>query len=242
VLAHFDYGKETVVETDASSHVSTGVLSQYDDQGVLHPVAFFSKKHSPTEENYQIYDQELDAIVKSLEQWRPECEGSAHPIRILTDHKNLECFMTSKLLNRRQTRCSAFLSRFKFKIVYRPGKQGQKPDALTRMPGDIPPKGWAENTQQFVLKTENLEERVRKGLIVAFAEIDNGYNDSVSSEELWKWIKNVCQHCLHDSSEGLCTHKDQLLEISETQIQPTDEDKRKWIQECHDSLVAGHPG
>src|ERR1700737_2159362 len=95
VLAHFDYEKEIVLETDASSYVSARVLSQYNNQEVLHPVAFFSKKHTPAEENYEIYDQELGAIVKSLEQWRPECEGSAHPIKILTDNKNLENFMTS---------------------------------------------------------------------------------------------------------------------------------------------------
>ena len=165
VLAHFDYEKEIVLETDASSYVSLGVLSQYDDQEVLQPVAFFSNKHSPTEEKYEIYDQVLGTIVKSLEQLRPECEGSANSIKILTDHKNLEYFMTSKLLNRRQTRWSEFLSRFKFKIVYRPGKQGQKPDALTRMPGDIPAKGGVEKTQQIVLKTENLDKELHKGLI-----------------------------------------------------------------------------
>jgi hypothetical protein len=68
VLAHFNYEKEIVLETDASSYVSAVVLSQYDDQGILHPVAFISKKHTPAEENYKIYDQELGAIVKSLEQ------------------------------------------------------------------------------------------------------------------------------------------------------------------------------
>jgi hypothetical protein len=90
VLAHFDYEKEIVLETDASSYVFAGVLSQYDNQGVLHPVVFFSKKHSPARENYKIYDQEFGMIVKSLEQWRPECEGSAHLIKILTDHMYLE--------------------------------------------------------------------------------------------------------------------------------------------------------
>jgi hypothetical protein len=86
VLAHFNFEKEIGMETDGSSYVSAGVLSLYNDQVVLHPVAFFSKKQTLAEDNYEIYDQELGAIVKSLEQWRPECEGSAHPIIILTDH------------------------------------------------------------------------------------------------------------------------------------------------------------
>jgi hypothetical protein len=89
---------------------------------------------------------------------------------------------------------------------------------------------------------ENLDERIGKGLIVALMETVNLDGDSISSEELWNWIKNVYQYCLYDSSEGLYTHTDQLLKISETQISATDEDKLKWSQECHDSPVAGHPG
>ncbi|KAG0155432.1 hypothetical protein PDIDSM_1009 [Penicillium digitatum] len=65
---------------------------------------------------------------------------------VITDHRNLEYFTTTKLLNRRQARWSEFLSRFNFKITYRPGKQGAKPDALTR--------------SQTVLKKENLQINV----------------------------------------------------------------------------------
>jgi hypothetical protein len=119
------------LETYTSSYVSAGVLPQYDDQGVFHPVAFFSKKSSPTKGNYAIYYQDLGVILKSLEQWRPQCDRLAHSIEILTDHKNLKYFMMSKLLNWRQTKWSEFLSRFKFKIVHHPGIQGQKSDALT---------------------------------------------------------------------------------------------------------------
>jgi hypothetical protein len=51
VLAQFDPDHDVIVETDASNYVSAGVLSQYDDDGILHPVAYFSKKHSPAECN-----------------------------------------------------------------------------------------------------------------------------------------------------------------------------------------------
>ncbi|RAN86261.1 hypothetical protein B5P41_30315, partial [Bacillus sp. SRB_28] len=53
---------------------------------------------------------------------------------VLSDHKNLEWFMTSKLLNRRQARWSLFLSEFDFVIRHRPGSLSQKPDALSRRP------------------------------------------------------------------------------------------------------------
>jgi hypothetical protein len=138
VLAHFDPKKKTVVETDASNWASGGVLSQYDDSGILRPVAYFSAKHSPQECNYEIYDKELLAIIKAFEEWRPELEGTEEEFEVITDHKNLQHFMTTKLLNQRQARWSEFLSRFNFRIVYRPGKQGAKPDALSRKAEDRP--------------------------------------------------------------------------------------------------------
>ena len=39
------------------------------------------------------------AIIKALEEWRPGCEGAAYPLQLITDHKNLEYCMTTKLLN-----------------------------------------------------------------------------------------------------------------------------------------------
>ena len=95
ILAHFDPAKQCFVETDASDFVSSGILSQRDENGVLHPVAFMSKKHSPAECNYKIYNKELLAIVRCFEEWRPELQGSAYKITVLTDHRNLEYFMTT---------------------------------------------------------------------------------------------------------------------------------------------------
>jgi hypothetical protein len=87
VQAHFDHINEIVLETDASSNVSAGVFFQYDNQGIWHPVAFISKMYAPTQENYEIYDQESGTIVKNLDLWKTKCEGSAHTNMILTDHK-----------------------------------------------------------------------------------------------------------------------------------------------------------
>jgi hypothetical protein len=119
VLRSFDHDPDVVVETDASDSVSAGVLSQFDDEGVLHPVAFFSKKHSPAECNYEIYDKELMAIVRAFEEWRPQLQSVESPVKVLSDHKNLKYFTTTKVLNRRQARWSQFLSQFNFQTVYR---------------------------------------------------------------------------------------------------------------------------
>jgi hypothetical protein len=83
--------------TDASDYVSASVLLQYDDEGILHPIAFFSKKYTPIECNDEIYDKELIAIIRAFEEWRPEQEGTLYPILVLCDHKNLEYFISMKL-------------------------------------------------------------------------------------------------------------------------------------------------
>jgi hypothetical protein len=81
-----------------------GVLSQVDAEGTLKPVAFFSRRLSPAECNYEIYDKELLTIIRYFEQWRPELEGATHPIKVLSDHKNLQYFCTTKQLSHRQAR------------------------------------------------------------------------------------------------------------------------------------------
>jgi len=91
---HFDHSRDVVIVTDASDYISARVLSQYDDAGVLHPVAYYSKKHIQAECNYDIYDKEHMAIIKALEECSPECKGAAYPIQLITDHCKLEYFMT----------------------------------------------------------------------------------------------------------------------------------------------------
>jgi hypothetical protein len=162
VLALFDYNRKTVLETDASDWASGGILSQYDDEGRLRPVAYFSARHSAQECNYEIYDKELLAIVKALEEWRPELQGTQEPFQVITDHKNLEYFTTTKALNQRQVRWSEFLSQFNFRIVYRPGSRAVKPDALSRKPGDRPARtdlsdDRIKNRQRTILPQDRFE-------------------------------------------------------------------------------------
>jgi len=61
------------------------------------------------------------------------------PIDVVTDHKNLEYFSTTKVLTRRQARWSEYLSQFNLIIRFHPRRLGTKPDALTRR-WDVYPK------------------------------------------------------------------------------------------------------
>ena len=102
ILVHPDFAKAFYLETDASDFALGVVLSQMGVDGKLHPVAFYSRKFSAAEINYEIHDKELLAIVDSFQEWRHFLEGATHPVTVYTDHKNLEYFMSARILNRRQ--------------------------------------------------------------------------------------------------------------------------------------------
>ena len=120
------------METDASDYALAAILSTYTEDGELHPIAFHSRTFTSPELNYDVHDKELLAIFEAFTRWCHYLEGSGTPVDVVTDHKNLEYFSTTKLLTRRQARWSKYLAQFNLTIRSRPGRLGAKPDALTR--------------------------------------------------------------------------------------------------------------
>jgi len=151
--------QEDTFESLKRAFTTAPVLQLFDyEKPCIHPVAFFSKKHTPAECKYEIYDKELLAIVRAFEEWWPELEGTAYTVDVLSDHRNLEYFMSKPDLNCWQPRWSTYLSHFKYKIQYRPRRLGLKPAALTRRLEDLPCEGATRllNQSQTILKRENL--------------------------------------------------------------------------------------
>jgi enoyl-CoA hydratase/carnithine racemase len=99
------------------------------------------------------------AIVRSLSHWRAELQGSPRRLQILTDHKALEYFMTTKQLTSRQARWSELLSQFFFHITYRPGKANELADALSRREQDTGPQ-------------DKVKEQLRSKPLLAANQID----------------------------------------------------------------------
>ncbi len=134
ILTHPDPQLPFVVEVDASTTGVGAVLSQHHGEPPrLHPCAYFSKKLTLAEQNYDIGNRELLAIKLALEEWRHWLEGAQHPFEVITDHKNLEYIRSAKRLNPRQARWALFFTRFLFTITYRPGDRNVKADSLSRI-------------------------------------------------------------------------------------------------------------
>jgi hypothetical protein len=271
-LRHFDPTREIFVEADSSDWVSSGILSQKDDQGVLHPVAFMSKKLDSAECNYEIYDKELLAIVRCFENWRAELQGASYPIHVLTDHRNLEYFMTTKQLTRRQVRWSEFLSQFDFILKYRPGKEGKKPDSLTRRSQDLPQDDADERRQfqyQSLLKPHNLDNTIKFSLFDSLDfeqelslcpavlsetesepldhKITRLLEEGYATDKWWHKIQGEMTKTegiprSRDVALSECAIRDGRLYFRDRIYVPDNELRLLLIQTAHDSVEGGHPG
>ena len=132
-MTHYHPKKPLMIEPDASDLAKGAVLSQYEDSDKKwHPVAFYSTKFSPAELNYDIHDKEMVVIVDCFKEWKHMLCGSPNRVVVYTDHRNLEYFQTTKILNQRQASWAEILSEFNFVITYRPGEKNGKADELSR--------------------------------------------------------------------------------------------------------------
>ena len=133
VLSMPDVSRQFVLEVDASETGVGAILSQRsgeDDQ--IHPCAFFSRRLTPAERNYDVGNRELLAIHDALKEWRHWLEGASLPFVVLSDHKNLVYTQSAKRLTPRQSRWALFFTRFDFTITYKPGSENVQADALSR--------------------------------------------------------------------------------------------------------------
>jgi len=130
VLMMFQPNKPVRINTDASK-LAIGACLKQEKDGQWHPVEYYSRSFTPTEQRYDTHDLELAAVHRALMHWRVEAE-SCSELTVYSDHKNLTYFTTSKPLVGRQIRWSQDLGRFKFKILHVPGRENGIADALSR--------------------------------------------------------------------------------------------------------------
>lgn len=177
---------------------------------------------------------------------------------VLTDHRNLEYFTATKQLNRRQARWSEFLSRFNFRILYRPGKLGVKPDALTRRSGDLPKEGDERfaHQSQTVLKAHNLPPpeneppRARLNQITLPTNLQALFQAAYEADP----VPRTALAAIHSAESGQPVHRHPTLTLAECSdrdgylfvqdrmyVPDHDALKAELLRLCHDSPVSGHP-
>lgn len=227
VVRNFDPKLETIMESDASDGAIGVCLAQIED-GTRYPVAYGSRKLQPAEVNYDTHDKELLAVKYGCEEWRAYLQGTLKPITVETDHKNLEYFLTTKTLTRRQARWLEFLSEYNLKFVHIPGINNGRADALSRR-SDY---GTAGKQEKAILKHAN------GGLILAaLTQVETISEEKTFLEEYDKEELEM----LKDPEEHGYTKNNNVLYHGDRLYVP-----RKKIDEVistmHNELTSGHPG
>ena len=211
----------------------------------MHPVAYYSRKFTEAEINYPIYDKELAAIIAAFEEWRPYLAGAQHRIQVVTDHKNLVYFSTTRTLNRRQARWSTFLADYDFEIIFRPGAQHGKADALSRRaeleirPGDA---AYAQQSR-CLLKPDQLH------LFSTCMLQDDSFLKEIIEATMTDGFANEIQESLQNPSIGHkrkdldhFTIQDGLVFREHLLYVPEGPCRTRVLKECHDDPLAGHFG
>jgi len=86
VLCHFDLKRQAILKIDALNYVKDEILSQYDDERVLHSMIFYSKSMIFAEINYHIYDKKLLVIIWCFEHWWFELKCTELLIQMFINH------------------------------------------------------------------------------------------------------------------------------------------------------------
>jgi hypothetical protein len=226
------------IEADASLVAAGGVLLQDDSNGQEHPVAYYSKAHSPAERNYMTHDREFLAIILCIREWRHFLIGSHHQTIVFTDHKNLTYFQTPQKLTRRQVRWVAEIMEYNIKLQHKAGRQMIVADALSRradhfigIEGDndnvtaLPEDLWIK-----LLDTE-LRDAVAKAQISdAFTqEAIAKLSDPANPQDKW-----TIEADPHGSKILFFNNRMYIPDILDL--------RRQIISDHHDTGLAGHPG
>jgi len=81
------------IEVDTLDYATEGVLFMKCKNGKWRPVAFLLKSLNEIERNYKIYNKEMLAVIKRLENWRHLLRDTKFKFKVWMDYKNLEYFM-----------------------------------------------------------------------------------------------------------------------------------------------------
>lgn len=256
LLQHYDHNLPCMLETDASDGVVASVLSQKHGDDWL-PVAYYSKTMQAAELNYEVHDKEMLAIVKAFAYWRAELTSTPHQIRVYTDHKALEYFMSTKSLNARQARWAELLADYHFLIAYRPGKENPLADALSRKVDELESRNKVkkENRNQQLLKEAQIDPLILQAqLRTHFDEPNLNAFELTSVSNSFNLLNRILQanrdskslqplrlSALRDDSkfelkDGLLLYRDRLI------VPDTANLRTLLIREVHDSVTTAHPG
>jgi transposase InsO family protein len=126
-----DFSRPFTVRSDASSTGIGAALMQSDDDGVLHPVLYASRKLLDRETRYSTVERECLALVWAVDKFHRYLFGSHFFVE--TDHRPLTYLKQSKTPNGRLLRWALSLQEYSFTVVPIAGVRNFEADVLSRL-------------------------------------------------------------------------------------------------------------
>jgi len=175
-MVHPDSESEYVIHTDTSARAFGGVLMQEDKAGKLKIISTTSRVLNPTEQRYFTCEQELLAIVHSIQKFRIYIYG--RKIKLYTDIQVLTFLNRCVITSNRVARWLLAIQKYDIEICHIKGANNVLADILSRYPSEL-----------NVAEAQNLS---RPGTIRVHA-IDLKIDNSVCEE-----LKNLGNLQIHD--------------------------------------------
>ena len=133
VLVFPDFDKPFLLETDASKEGLGVVLSQKQNDGRYHPIAFRSRSLTPLEKNYHSSKLEFLALKWSVTEHFKEYLAYA-PFVVQNNNNPLTYVLMTPNLDTTGHRWVGMLASFQFELEYQKGADNEAADALSRVP------------------------------------------------------------------------------------------------------------
>ena len=141
ILCHYpvlrapDFDKPFILAVDAIGVGAGAVLLLVSEDGVEHPVSYFSKKFNKAQKNYSVVEKELLAILLALQHFAVYVPPYGPPVKVYSDHHPLQ------FLGQRLTRWSLLLQEYDLDVHHIKGRNNVMADCLSREVGDAPRVG-----------------------------------------------------------------------------------------------------
>ena len=142
VLSFPDFKKPFLLETEASRKGLGAVLSQKQDDGRYHLVAYASRTMSKTEQRYHSNKQEFLAlkwaVTEQFHEYLTPYGKNKNEFVVRTDNNPLTYIFSSAHLDAAGHRWVASLADYNFSLEYQKGKDNTVADFLSRMENHLP--------------------------------------------------------------------------------------------------------
>lgn len=238
LLAHPDCEAKLALVTDASDVALGAVLQQYKDDA-WEPLAFFSRKLSPSQRKYSPYDRELLAIYEGIKYFRHMVE--ARHFTVYTDHKPL-CYGFHERKHNcspRQYRHLDLISQFTTDIRHLSGKDNVVADTLSRIEElqkpidyEVLAKSQASDLELSQLLSEESSLRLQKMTVDnSRTQVYCDVSTSMPRPFVTKPLRKQVFNCLHSLSHPGANATAKL--IAQRYVWPgVRKDCREWSRSC----------